>query len=571
MKHHVCGNLHLCTALFIIPVTTVMKIAGGGRMCPVHPIHLGVIPVKRKVTFLVTAPFPPPAGRAHSQLPARRIQGESKKVGSVKDSKVTPINDRIKVGRPLVSLKVNGVMCTCFVDTGSEVTLMKQEMKAQMNIKSVRPSSRTLRGASGHSFRAVESVSLSFFLSEEVKCKHEVNIVSEEVRFPGDILLGMDLLRRFNFRMVSFHSPQRSYISLNGVRVRMTYSDTASLNIKLLHERRMPKRFSDIEGTTPVFCLETLVCPPEMGRFVPGVVFDKSRMDAIVTGKTAQVLIPRSLTQVSEGQVSIWVVNDRKFPVILQQGAHIASLESIDQVFESTRGDFYDSGFGNDFSNECHDTDSHFSDRFTGFSNRFNNLVSNFGDGFNSNVLDFKDSWFHDFTDSFDAQHGTGDFGYDADDFDVFPQVSTDVLTISTPSGESVIQAAKLDHLGSFRRDQLMAILQRHAILFDESAPLGKVPYIKHRIPTADSDPIRTRQWRLPESARATIRDECDEMLREGVISPSTSPWLSPVVLVKKKDGGIRFCVDYRKLNRVTTADAYPMPRIDQMIDELSG
>ena len=151
------------------------------------------------------------------------------------------------------------------------------------------------------------------------------------------------------------------------------------------------------------------------------------------------------------------------------------------------------------------------------------------------------------------------------------PPVSTDVLPISTPSGESFIQSARLDHLGSHRRDQLMAILQRHAILFDESAPLGKVPHIKHRIPTADADPIRTRQWRLPESARVTIRNECNKMLREGVISPSTSPWLSPVVLVKKKDGGIRFCVDYRRLNRVTTSDAYPMPRLNQMIDELSG
>jgi len=116
-----------------------------------------------------------------------------------------------------------------------------------------------------------------------------------------------------------------------------------------------------------------------------------------------------------------------------------------------------------------------------------------------------------------------------------------------------------------------MAVLQRHSVLFDESAPLGKVPNIKHHIPTADTDPIRTRQLRLPESGRAIIREECDKMLREGIIAPSTSPWLSPVVLVKKKDGGIRFCVDYRGLNRVTTADTFPMPRLDQMIDELSG
>lgn len=125
-------------------------------------------------------------------------------------------------------------------------------------------------------------------------------------------------------------------------------------------------------------------------------------------------------------------------------------------------------------------------------------------------------------------------------------------------------------HLGSVRRGQLLDVIDRYAVLFDEDAPLGRIPGIRHTIPTADSQPTEARQWRLPESARATISDECAKMLRD-VIEPSMSPWLSPVVLVKKKDGGVRFSVDYRGLNRVTTADAYPMPRPDQMIDELAG
>ena len=64
---------------------------------------------------------------------------------------------------------------------------------------------------------------------------------------------------------------------------------------------------------------------------------------------------------------------------------------------------------------------------------------------------------------------------------------------------------------------------------------------------------------------------EVTKMLEQGVVKPSSSPWSSPIVMVKKKDGSWRFCVDYRKLNSVTRQDAYPLPRIDATIDSLAG
>ena len=60
-------------------------------------------------------------------------------------------------------------------------------------------------------------------------------------------------------------------------------------------------------------------------------------------------------------------------------------------------------------------------------------------------------------------------------------------------------------------------------------------------------------------------------MLKRDIIQPSSSPWSSPIVLVRKKDGSLRFCVDYRKVNAVTKKDAYPLPRVDETLDTLSG
>ena len=65
------------------------------------------------------------------------------------------------------------------------------------------------------------------------------------------------------------------------------------------------------------------------------------------------------------------------------------------------------------------------------------------------------------------------------------------------------------------------------------------------------------------------MRDELDKMLKMGLIRPSTSPWASPVVILPKKDGGVRCCVNYRKVNRVAKFDVYPMPRIDDAIEKV--
>ena len=99
----------------------------------------------------------------------------------------------------------------------------------------------------------------------------------------------------------------------------------------------------------------------------------------------------------------------------------------------------------------------------------------------------------------------------------------------------------------------------------------GEVVGVTHEIDTGESPPIRQAPHHVPFSLRPKIEQMVEQMLKAEVIEESDSPWASPVVLVKKKDGGVRFCVDYRALNTVTKKDVFPMPRIDDMLNQLGG
>ena len=97
----------------------------------------------------------------------------------------------------------------------------------------------------------------------------------------------------------------------------------------------------------------------------------------------------------------------------------------------------------------------------------------------------------------------------------------------------------------------------------------GKTDMIEHKIEITDNNPVSSRPYPLPYAMRKNLKREIQEMLSVGIIRESNSPFASPIVIVKKKDGSDRICVDYQKLNKLTVADPEPMITAEDLFQRL--
>lgn len=119
------------------------------------------------------------------------------------------------------------------------------------------------------------------------------------------------------------------------------------------------------------------------------------------------------------------------------------------------------------------------------------------------------------------------------------------------------------------QKEQLRKLLLKYEEVIAKEGELGQTDLYQHHIYTENVPPISQRAYQTGPKEDSIIKAEIEKGLKAGLIRPSKSPWTSPVVLVKKKDGKTRFCVDYRKLNEVTKKDKYPLPRIEDILNNL--
>nr|VZI12710.1 unnamed protein product [Spirometra erinaceieuropaei] len=156
------------------------------------------------------------------------------------------------------------------------------------------------------------------------------------------------------------------------------------------------------------------------------------------------------------------------------------------------------------------------------------------------------------------------------DDLDIMYNSVLSAVALEPTPLDTVLPAPSL--IGPVAHEQLKTLLNSFPDLFTWSTDtIGRTHLIQHTIDTGDAKPV----WQPPRRISLRYREEVnkllDELLQAKIIQPSPSPWASPIALVPKKDGSVRLCVDYRRLNAVTVRDSFPLPRLDDTLDALGN
>ncbi|GFU75184.1 hypothetical protein TNCV_2056271 [Trichonephila clavipes] len=140
------------------------------------------------------------------------------------------------------------------------------------------------------------------------------------------------------------------------------------------------------------------------------------------------------------------------------------------------------------------------------------------------------------------------------------------LLTVDPEPHLCQLRKNEVTHLSLPQREELNSLLEKYEECFQ---PGGEpTPFIEHRINTRNHLPVAVPPYRMNPSKKEILKQEIDRLLSEGIIEECESPYASPVVLIPKPNGTFRLCIDYRKLNEITVADTYPLPRMDDLLHQ---
>ena len=415
----------------------------------------------------------------------------------------------------VVKAQVGDKEVWALVDSGADFTMIRDglqtDIQRDLGCQMTRPS-RPARGAGGEPLHIVGVLSeIPIRIRDQSFTCASVAVVSGLVY---DVVLGRDFCCRYG----TIIDDQQGVLRLAGMSIPLpTYGEIRPTRARVL-----------LTAATVVPARSALIVPARVAP-LDGKVRNPSSLSGVFepshTAERENLLIPREVVTVDhDGTVPIRLTNTSSGELKLLKGSDIGTLFSILP------------GVDNEFD-LC-------DDKQTGVRH----AVTCVGPGVR-NVT----------TSSTPAQCASGALSA-PDDRDDRRESAPPVVDVES-SGMSAEGRAKLRHLVAEYQD----IFSHH------SGDIGRTHLTKHHIDTGDALPIRQPPRRIPASIREQVEVQKEQMLRDGVIEPSDSPWCSPVVLARKKDGSFRFCVDMRAVNSVTKGLAHPLPRIDDALDSLAG
>ena len=152
------------------------------------------------------------------------------------------------------------------------------------------------------------------------------------------------------------------------------------------------------------------------------------------------------------------------------------------------------------------------------------------------------------------------------------PDETVEVGCMLEEEEEGTKQKWDLSHLEEDQREMLEAVLEKNKDVFSENdSDIGDIPDFQMPIHLKDQEPVTAAYRKIPPNLYSEIKNYIDDLVSNGWVRESCSSYSSPIVCVRKKDGSMRMCVDYRALNAKTVPDSQPIPRIQDILDSLGG
>ena len=446
-----------------------------------------------------------------------------------------------KLSTPIyVKVEVNNKRQHAIVDTGSAVTIINQQLLKKIHHKKFNHQRKTHQSANSTNINIIGEIEL------EIKVQGHKTIIRADVatNLVTDLLLGNDWISENN---VIIDTPQRKIILTDQYR-----------RITATAQFVEPPEFQ-----LPVLLAEATTLPPYSERCVTVKIGDNR--NKITEGlfeptdhlQSKQIFLTHAVVKIDDNESRIMIMNTNNYHRTLSKHTRLGfvsneGMNANHLTLPVLTNNISQQRKSNQFSDLKRNDPSGRSCRSM---SRHERVVQRKDYACGMNVKDSEEHECYAYRERHltrnDLQKHLREKCYPND---IREQIAKLTSRVQNPN----------------QRQRLENILWKYGKLFDLRVPSIIKSTVQHAIETGNHSPVHTAPYRVSYKDEQVQRQEIEKLLKQGIIEESTSPWSSPIVLVRKKDSSVRFCIDFRKLNNITTKDAFPIPRIDDIFDHLS-